>query len=177
MGTDPEDFVSSALVAADHAATVEGAIMTVAVEIARPGDWIFLDETARLTPVGSERFVKHFPIQFDNGSSFRQDYEDEKGKAFRWVYRAKASLNERVIFAEGRCNSSDFVSKDIDGNEQPDAIDEGGVMGAALSGMQSSGIKGLLGLRNVRIKDLESAGMDVAKMIAEDPAANKGKGQ
>jgi len=161
-----QEFIDSCMIASEHAHTIEKAIMTVAAVIARPGDWQIRGETVQLSTVGSERFLKHFPIEFDDLVSFRQDYEDENGPAYRWVYQMRASMNGRVVFAEGRCSSADFVNNDEEAKEE-DAVDEGGVMGASLAMAQSSGIKALLGLRKVQavalFKALKEVDIDVEK--------------
>lgn len=174
LSEGPTAFLKDCGVAAEYAKAVEEAILTVAVSIARPGDWIFRTETARLSSVGSERFLKHFPIVFDGVTSVKRKFDDENGSGYLWIYRSMVSLNGRVVPAEGRCSSAGFVATDIDGKETDDQRDlEGGIMGAALSMMQSSGIKALLGLREVRIEDLKVAGMDIEKMQGRvDPRNN-----
>lgn len=177
--TITEEFIDSCLTASEHAADIEAAIMKVAVLIARPGDWQLRQDIIQLTTIGAERFLKHFPIDFDDLVSFRQEFEDENGLAYRWVYQMRASMNGRVVFAEGRCSSTSFVNNDEEAEDGK--VDEGGVMGAALAMAQSSGIKALLGFRKVRAVDLfkaaeDAAGIDVEKFKLDCIKPIKGLG-
>lgn len=166
--TITEEFKDSCLTAAQNAHNIEKAIMTVAAVIARPGDWQMRGDIVKLTTIGAERFLKHFPIEFDDLVSFRQDYEDENGEAYRWVYQMRASMNGRVVFAEGRCSSADFTNNDEEAEDN--GVDEGGVMGASLAMAQASGVKALLGLRKVYAVDLfkaaKDAGVNEPKLLA-----------
>ncbi len=175
--SDQEDLKAACDDAATYAESIEQAILKVAVLIARPGDWkLKLLAQAKLSSIGAERFLKHFPIEFSDITADRFEFDDEEGMAFRWVYRMRASLNGRTVYCEGRISSRDWKQLDEFGELMEDAEpDEGGMMGAAMLLCEANGIKILLGLRHIKTDDLLKAAKEVKaeKNLAEPPDAKK----
>lgn len=176
--SDQEDLKEVCDDAVTHAKSIDEAILQVAVLIARPGDWKLNPlGQAKLSSVGAERFLRHFPIEFSDITADRFEFNDEEGMAFRWVYRMRASLNGRTVYCEGRISSRDWKQLDEAGelveNVEPD---EGGMMGAAMLLCEANGIKILLGLRHIKSIDILHAakGLDVLENLAE-PSENKPK--
>ncbi len=169
--SDQEDLSAACTDAATHAKDIEEAILKVAVLIARPGDWKLNGNTqGKLSSIGAERFLKHFPIEFSDLSADRFEFDDEEGLAFRWVYRMRASLNGRTVYCEGRISSRDWKQLDEAGEIMEDAEpDEGGMMGAAMLLCEANGIKILLGLRHVKTVDIlhTAKGLDALENLAE----------
>ncbi len=174
--SDQEDLKAACDDAATYAESIEQAILKVAVLIARPGDWKLNPlAQAKLSSVGAERFLKHFPIEFSDITVDRLEFDDEKGMAFRWVYRMRASLNGRTVYCEGRISSRDWKQLDESGELMADAEpDEGGMMGAAMLLCEANGIKILLGLRHIKTCDLVKAAKEVkAEKNLEEPPDTK----
>lgn len=174
--SDQEDLKAACDDAATHAKDIEEAILKVAVLIARPGDWKVKPLAhAKLSSIGAERFLKHFPIEFSDITADRFDFDDEEGAAIRWVYRMRASLNGRTVYCEGRISSRDWKQLDEEGELMKDAApDEGGMMGAAMLLCEANGIKILLGLRHVKSEDLLAVAKEVkAEKNLEEPSEAK----
>lgn len=172
-----EDLKAACDDAVTHAKSIDEAILQVAVLIARPGDWkLKLGAQAKLSSVGAERFLKHFPIEFSDITADRFEFDDEEGSAIRWVYRMRASLNGRTVYCEGRISSRDWKQLDESGELVEDAEpDEGGMMGAAMLLCEANGIKILLGLRHIKTVDILKVAKDVKAEanLAEPPEPKK----
>lgn len=124
-----------------------------------------------LTSAGAERVGRHFPIQFYNVTSKREDWTDGNGKAYSYVFEGNAIMSGHVVYARGAYSTRDaFLGK---ANGQWRALEEinpSHIANAAYHMFCGNAIKALLGLRGMPKAEWEklmtSANRDASKASA-----------
>lgn len=160
-----EDFIRDLETAAELAPRLETALFKVVCAVAYPEDWSDQDGRACLSSAGAERFLKHFPISFSDWEKEKTEWEDDNGKAYRWIYRAIASFKGRQVLCEGRFSTRNALLGKANKQWKPlKDIDESDIMAAALHICQAAGIKQLLGLRGIPVSELVKFGVPAEKI-------------
>lgn len=141
-------------------------IMTAALKITTEYDWVIIGGQPYLQESGATKCARLFgiSIQLIGNPIVIADAEGYK----TYTYKARFMLRDQFVECEGsRSMKEDFFAsagRDMP-LKKPDEIVERDVMMAAYTNCLNNGIKRLIpGLRNIDIKTLESAGLDVSKI-------------
>jgi len=89
----------------------EQAMRVILVTATFPQDWEVFGTgdkaKACLSSAGAMRVAKHFPIRFFEVKSKKEEWTDSNGKAYRYIYEGKATLGDRIVFAQGNFSTRD----------------------------------------------------------------------
>lgn len=141
-------------------------IMTAALKITTEYDWVIIGGCPYLQESGATKCARLFgiSIQLIGNPVVVADAEGYK----TYTYKARFMLRDQFVECEGsRSMKEDFFAsagrdKPL---KKPDEIVERDVMMAAYTNCLNNGIKRLIpGLRNIDIKTLEAAGLEVGKI-------------
>ena len=141
-------------------------IMSAALKITTELDWVLIAGKPYLQESGSTKVARLFgiSIQLLGNPSVEADAEGYK----TYTYKARFMLKDQFIECEGsRSMKDDFFSKagKDKPRKKPDEISEKDVKMAAYTNCLNNGIKRLIpNLRNIDVKTLEEAGLDVSKI-------------
>lgn len=142
-------------------------IMDAALKITNELDWVLIGGKPYLQESGSTKVARLFgiSIQLIGYPLIETDQQGYK----TYTYKARFMLKDQFVECEGsRSMKEDFFAgkPDKNGNiKKPDAIDERDVKMAAYTNCLNNGIKRLIpNLRNIDIKTLEAAGLDVSRI-------------
>jgi hypothetical protein len=187
---EPDTRLAQLEKVADLAPRFEAAIRKILISCTFPQDWQQFGKEANakacLSSAGAERVGKHFPIRFFEVAGRKEDFTDANGKAYRYVYEGKATLGDRVVFAQGNYSTRDKFLGFADEKWRPlEDINEGAIRNAAYHIFTGNAIKALLGLRGLpadAFKALMTAsGQDAAKAgrhtYAEGARGGKTRGE
>lgn len=123
-------------------------------------DWAIIGKNACLSSAGAERISAHFPISITDVKREKVDFEDDKGKGYRYIYSGKASLGDREVFIQGAYSTREaFFGVEAGELKLVEDISETNVMTAAYHRMRGEAIKTLLGLRNIPVEEFEKIGI------------------
>jgi len=152
---------------------MQKAIMLLCVSHTFSEDWEVFGKgdkaRACLGSAGAERLIRSMDVEFfDWKDPEKQEWEDEHGKAYRYIYRCSARMWGKVIMSQGTFSSRDKLLGWVGDTPRPlHEINEGHIMTAAYHICRGEAIKALLGLRSVpeRFLDemLTALGKDTTK--------------
>lgn len=133
---------------------VAKAINTILISQTYPEDWKQFgtgdNATVCLSSAGAERVARHFGIKIFDVVSKREDFTDSIGKGYRYVFDGKASMADRLIYAQGTYSTRDkFLGFKNDEWKPLEDINENDIRDAAYHIFTGNAIKGLLGLRGI----------------------------
>ena len=149
-------FVANMKKAAANSAQLVQHMRKILVSISYPGDWTDHDGTACLSSAGAERYFAHFPIKFSQMRTFKEEWSDEFGKAYRFLYTAQATLWGRVVQTEGKYSTRDKFHGVRNGAFRPiEDININEIQSAARHICIGNGVKTLLGLRGIPTEELK----------------------
>jgi len=139
-------------------------IMSAAIKITTPRDWVLIGGTPYLQEAGASKVARLFGISWKIHEGYPQCSYDNNGYP-TFTYRMTFSLGGQSIEAEGmRSGADEFFTGKGDNKKGADAIDVADVKRAAYTNCLNRGIKGILpGLRNLDAKDLEDNGIRLDK--------------
>lgn len=138
-------------------------IQKVILRLAKPGDWVIFGETACLSGPGTERIAAALGISFGDFKSDKKEGQDKNGKYYTWETTCKAKFGGREIEAVGQCGTRNKFFGRVKGSwRQIDDIDEPNIKMASRRNAMKEGVRLLLGLRNIPIPELQSAGVKFA---------------
>ena len=148
----------------DRFVTAHKKITLAILKLAKPGDWVKFksgeQEVGCLNGAGAERIAAPMGISFINWSKEKKTGKDEQGDFYWWWYTCIAKLGSREIQVEGRAGSRDKLFGKKEGNWKVlSDINEGDLQTAARHNCMKEGVKVLLGIRNMPVKELEEAGI------------------
>jgi hypothetical protein len=149
---DPEVAIIRLEKVAELAPRWQQAMRTILMTFTFPQDWEVFGEgnkaKACLSSAGATRVATKFPIKFFEVEWKKEEWTDAEGKAYRYVYHGKATLGERIVFAQGNYSTRDKFLGYKDGEWKDVAeINEGFIRNAAYHIFEGNAIKALLGLR------------------------------
>lgn len=152
---------------ADKMVTALNKIMSAALKITTPRDWVLIGGTPYLQESGATKVARLFGI----GWKIIDQTVDRDADGYpTFTYRMTFTMGNITIEAEGSRSARDefFAGKrtDRDGNPKKqknlDEIDLRDVKQAAYTNCLNNGIKRILpGLRNLDVADLEAAGINM----------------
>lgn len=155
---------------ADKMVNALNKIMSAAIKVTTPKDWIIIGGTPYLQESGATKVARMFGIGWQIKDT-SQTMDDEGYPTY--TYRMVFTMGNISIEGEGsRSARDDFFAgarTDRDGNPKKqkslDEIDLRDVKQAAYTNCLNNGIKRILpGLRNLDISDLGKSGLDVTKL-------------
>ena len=132
-----------------------------------PGDWSTFGQKGYLTGAASERVARVFGITFSNWRQEKNEWQDEKGEAYRWLYSAEARLGNTILPVEGMCSSRHKLWAERTDDKEgkyllpPSEIDEANVRRAAMTDCIRQGVSRLLGLRGIHVNVLREWGINL----------------
>lgn len=140
-------------------------IMSAALKITTELDWVLIGGKPYLQESGSTKVARLFgiSIQLIGAPVVTADHEGYK----TYTYKARFMLKDQFVECEGsRSMKDNFFSKAGEGKRKtPDEISEKDVRMAAYTNCLNNGIKRLIpNLRNIDVKTLEEAGLDVSRI-------------
>lgn len=138
-------------------------IMTAALKITTEYDWVIIGGQPYLQESGATKVARLFGISIQLIGNPLIECDSEGYKTY--TYKARFMLRDQFVECEGSRSSSEEFFAGKGRTKKPDEIDERDVKMAAYTNCLNNGIKRLIpGLRNIDIKTLESAGLDVSKI-------------
>lgn len=144
---------------ADKMVSALNKIMSAALKVTTPKDWVLIGGTPYLQEAGATKVARLFGISTKICEGFPAVTRGEDGYPV-YKYRMKFSIGKQSIEAEGMRSAGDefFAGK---GKEKSiDQIPLDDVERAAYTNCMNNGIKRIIpGLRNLDISDLEAAGI------------------
>lgn len=136
----------------------EQAIRTILMASTLPEDWEIFGQgdkaKACLSSAGAMRVAKHFPIKFFETKWQKETWTDRFGQGYRYIYEGKATLGERIVYAQGSYSSRDkFLGKVGENYRDLSDIPEGNIQNAANHIYMGNAVKELLGLRAMPLRE------------------------
>jgi hypothetical protein len=130
------------------------ALNTILITQTYPEDWKVFGEGDRaiacLSSAGAERVARHFGIQIFEVVNKKEEFTDSIGKGYRYVFEGKASMGDRLIYAQGTYSTRDkFLGYKGDEYRPIEDINENDIRDAAYHIFTGNAIKTLLGLRGI----------------------------
>ncbi|MDO4296746.1 MAG: hypothetical protein Q4D90_11390 [bacterium] len=154
-------------------------IMNAALRITSEHDWCLIAGKPYLQESGATKVARLFGISW----SIQDPVTECDAEGYKtYIFKGKFYMRGQSVEAEGtRSMKDDFFCGRGDRRKKPDEILERNVRLAAYTNCINNGIKRIIpNLRNVDVKVLESAGLDVSKMsgytFRDGSQGGKGKG-
>ena len=140
-------------------------IIRAALRITNHRDWVIIAGEPYLTASGAEKVARLFGISWYDMNIQEEEREDEKGKYYMYTCKAKFKLGEVEIEAVGTCSTRNKFFYLAKGRvKELHEIDIPSVKKTAMTNCILNGVKRLLGLRNLTLEDLKSAGISIDKI-------------
>lgn len=147
----------------------------IAIRRTGPDDWVDQGGKPYLQATGCEKIAPVFGIKLLKAEYKKEDYEDDKGKYYIYVYTGCFSWAYQNSFvAVGSRSSRDkFFGKQKDGSlKELSGLKEPDIMASAYSNMFANGIKRMLGIRNITWERLKAARIETDKVAKIDYKPN-----
>jgi len=140
-------------------------IIRAALRITNHRDWVIIAGEPYLTASGAEKVARLFGISWYDMKIEEEEREDEKGKFFMFTCKAKFKLGETEIEAVGTSSTRSKFFGWVKGKlRELHEVDIPSVKKTAMTNCILNGVKRLLGLRNLTLEDLKSAGISIDKI-------------
>ena len=141
-------------------------IMAAALKITTELDWVLIGGQPYLQESGATKVARLFGISIQLLGNPLVECDSEGYKTY--TYKARFMLKDQFVECEGsRSMKEDFFAKQGKDKplKKPDEIDERDVKMAAYTNCLNNGVKRLIpNLRNIDVKTLEEAGLDVSRI-------------
>ena len=141
-------------------------IMAAALKITTELDWVLIGGQPYLQESGATKVARLFGISIQLLGNPFVECDNEGYKTY--TYKARFMLKDQFVECEGsRSMKEDFFAKQGKDKplKKPDEIDERDVKMAAYTNCLNNGVKRLIpNLRNIDVKTLEEAGLDVSRI-------------
>ena len=136
------------------------ALNSILVAHTYPEDWqVFGDGDkahACLSSAGAERVARQFGIRIFEVTHKKEEFSDVLGPGYRYIFEGKATMADRMIYAQGIYSTRDKFLGFKSGEFKPlEDINENDIRDAAYHIFSGNAIKGLLGLRGIPASRLE----------------------
>lgn len=143
-------------------------VLTAAIALTRPKDWVLMGETCYLQEYGCARIKALLGFRLPLGVPPKITRQELKGEGFAYVcegWAGSSSLGISDYFIGARASNEKFFDKfDEDGNRLP--VPATDVMKAAQTNWLARAVTGLAGLRGLTPDDLKEYGIDPGKIRA-----------
>lgn len=144
---------------ADKMVSALNKIMSAALKVTTPKDWVLIGGTPYLQETGATKVARLFGISTKICEGFPVVTRGEDGYPV-YKYRMKFSIGKQSIEAEGMRSAGDEFFAGKEKKKSIDQIPLDDVERAAYTNCMNNGIKRIIpGLRNLDISDLEAAGI------------------
>lgn len=144
---------------ADKMVSALNKIMSAALKVTTPKDWVLIGGTPYLQEAGATKVARLFGISTKICEGFPVVSRGEDGYPV-YKYRMRFSMGKQSIEAEGMRSAGDEFFAGKEKSKSVDQIPLDDVERAAYTNCMNNGIKRIIpGLRNLDISDLESAGI------------------
>lgn len=154
------DNILSVAERADKMVCALNKIMSAALKITTPRDWVLIGGTPYLQEAGATKVARLFGISTKICEGFPKVTRGEDGYPV-YKYRMRFSMGKQSIEAEGMRSAGDEFFAGKDKSKSIDQIPIDDVERAAYTNCMNNGIKRIIpGLRNLDISDLEAAGIN-----------------
>ena len=136
------------------AGRMAAATNTILVTQTYPEDWKQFGDgdkaTVCLSSAGAERVARTFGIKIFEVTSRKEEFTDSLGKGYRYIFEGKASMYDRLIYAQGTYSTRDkFLGFKNEQYRAVEDINENDIRDAAYHIFTGNAIKVLLGLRGI----------------------------
>jgi hypothetical protein len=130
------------------------ALSAILVAHTFPEDWKIFgtgdDAKACLSSAGAERVARQFGIKIFEVTHKKEEFTDGLGAGYRYVFEGKATMADRVIYAQGIYSTRDkFLGFKDSEFKALENINENDIRDAAFHIFSGNAIKALLGLRGI----------------------------
>lgn len=144
---------------ADKMVSALNKIMSAALKVTTPKDWVLIGGTPYLQEAGATKVARLFGISTKICEGFPVVTRGEDGYPV-YKYRMKFSMGKQSIEAEGMRSAGDEFFAGKEKKKSLDQVPLDDVERAAYTNCMNNGIKRIIpGLRNLDISDLEAAGI------------------
>lgn len=145
---------------ADKMVSALNKIMSAALKVTTPKDWVLIGGTPYLQETGATKVARLFGISTKICDGFPTVTRGEDGYPI-YKYRMRFSMGKQRVEAEGMRSAGDEFFAGKDKSKSIDQIPLDDVERAAYTNCMNNGIKRIIpGLRNLDISDLEKAGIN-----------------
>lgn len=143
-------------------------IKVVAIKLTKPSDWVIQDkDSPYLMDRGAENIAIAFGVDI-SGIQLKQEWaEDDDGRYYSYVATGTAYCKKlnRYIEDIGVCSQRDKFFGKIGREWKPvEQVDMANIRRKAVTNLYNRLIKRVIGLMNLTLDDLKSAGLEVAKV-------------
>lgn len=174
---DPEAMLAILEKKAKLAPRILAATNTILVAATHPEDWTEQGGKMCLSSAGAERVATMFSIRFHDHKWLKEEFRDEHGQAYRYVYECTASLGDREVFAQGTYSTRDKFLGYNSGKWRPvEDINENSIRSAAYHICQGNAIKALLGLRGIPADRFAEMMSNTGRDASKAATVRRGKG-
>lgn len=150
MEGDPDSMLHIMERKAKLAPRMNRAINAILVACTYPEDWIEHGDKMCLASAAAERVARNFDIRFANVAHKKEEFRDELGAGYRYIFEGEASMGNRVYYVTGAYGTRDNFLGKKGGEWKPlEDINENQIRTAAFHIFIGNGIKALLGLRGI----------------------------
>jgi len=130
------------------------AVNAILIAHTYPEDWKIFGEgdnaKACLSSAGAERVARQFGIRIFEVTARKEEFTDTLGKGYRYVFEGKASMADRLIYAQGSYSTRDkFLGYKDGAFKTIEEVNENDIRDAAYHIFHGNAIKALLGLRGI----------------------------
>lgn len=125
-------------------------INTILLTQTYPEDWKEFSGKVCLSSAGAERIARMFNIKYFEVTSKKEEFSDQHGKGYRYIYEGNAEMNGRIIFVMGVYSTRDkFLGFAQEQWKDITDINENDIRTAAYHRFCGNAVKSLLGLRGM----------------------------
>lgn len=134
-------------------------IMSASLSVTNENDWVLIGGKPYLQEAGASKVARLFGISWKIGNP--EIITDSQGYK-TYIFKGVFTMNNDSIEAEGsRSMKDDFFTGKGEKKKSVDEIDERDVRMSAYTNCINNGIKRIIpGIRNLKLEDLESAGLE-----------------
>ncbi len=156
-----DDFVHQLVQRAEQIDQINNALDKVIHSRIKRQDWTCFGEGDRarfsLGSAGAERLLLIFPFKFTNAQGRKEEWQDDLGKAYRYVTEVDCELYGSKIRVSGTFSTRDKLLGYTNqvGYRDLSEINENDIEKASLRVANGNGIKTLLGLRHMPPEEIE----------------------
>lgn len=144
---------------ADKMVSALNKIMSAALKVTTPKDWVLIGGTPYLQESGATKVARLFGISTKICDGFPEVTRGEDGYPI-YKYRMRFSMGKQSVEAEGMRSAGDEFFAGKDKSKSIDQIPLDDVERAAYTNCMNNGIKRIIpGLRNLDVSDLEAVGI------------------
>lgn len=153
---DPERHLEILERKADLAPRYKTAINQILVSQTFKEDWTQHGDTMCLSSAGSERVARLFSIRTHDVKHHKEEFTDNIGRGYRYIYEGQASMEGRTVYAQGAYSTRDKFLGYANGEWKPvEDINECHIRNAAYHIFLGNCVKALLGLRHIPVEKFE----------------------